>query len=1489
MATYRSTFEFNVGGNAETRLKSLKELRNELEKNVDFKFSINDTAADSSMSRIAKRKRELGKTTTSKVKFEATGLAGVQERMSRINGGFKQVSSSAAGLRSALGKVAVAGGTVGAGLLAMGVKGAKAAVDLQSSYKTTENLIVTGGESAKQSIKAVSEMQKDGKKYSLEYGQSQQSIADAYQDLVKRGHTSSEALAVMKTELQGSVASGDDFKDVVSVSSQTIEAFGMKTNNTAKMVKNTKEVVNDLAYAADATATDFSDLGVGMSYVGSSAHVAGISLSDTAAAMGELSNNGLEADKAGTGLRKVINSITSPTKSAESALKSIGLSMDDFKTKSGKLKSLPEIFETLNGKMGKLSKTKQLNLLTKIFGTTGQQAAAILEQNADALDKLSKKVEDSAKNNYVEKLAKKNADTVKMQMAEAKQAVNAFGIEVGTAFLPAFTTMSQTLAKGLQSDKAQKDLKELSDQMETFGNDVAKYLVAHGDDLLTIAESVGKIGTAIGKGAWDTLATFFSVISGNGLKDGGDATKTLANALKSISDHQTGLKVVGGILATYFVASKLAGAATAIDGIYRGLVSITTLGSLKSGGLLSDLGKLAGKAGIKFKMSPELDKSATTRVGRYGRELGETAGSNASSGVLSKIGQGGSGILRAVGKIAIPLAFAYDIYSTVNDIHDAFTSGSSKKKFEAAGQTIGTATGGAIGAWFGGPQGAMLGATIGGFIGKYVSSGISDAVKTINAKDIQGVSIGGKGDKSYSSYEASQAGISKNDSTLTRLGKGIAWGVSNEGMAANAKILMTSIGKIFSDDSGWKKAIGKSMGDVGTSFSKEVLSLSKSLGKKGSRITKSITGWFSDVGKWLLKDKSTTQNVSKWSQNLTKSVDTKKKKGGVTDTITKWFSDVGTWLKKDKSTSKQADTWTDNLVKAMSTKKKKGGVTQTVTGWFSDIGSWLKKDKTGSSSASTWMENVTNSLSKNFDGWKKGFSKDWSQHWSQIADRMGDFMDEARGHATDFGSGMSKWWGGFSKSFSKSWNSLWSSVRDFFGSIWGDIKNSAHTGMSGVASVINTGIGGINNVISFFGGKKHTIPTIKGYAHGTGYHAGGPAVLNDEKGVSDPRELVETPDGKGHMFSGSNVLVPDLPAGARVYTARETAQIMSNMGISHYADGKDGSSNFFEQFIDKAADIGSDWEKKLKEIADYVAHPVEAVTKIFDKNAHFEASGIGDFGYDSGHYLIKAGKDWFKGLFSALKDGLNLSNPPGSGVERWRSVISAAANAMGVSLSGGQINKLLKQIQTESNGDPTVKQKVKDINSASGHPAQGLLQFIPSTFAHWALPGHKQILNGADQIMAAINALNHGGEGGWGNIGNGHGWETGGHVFAEEWAKLAEDGDEYVINPRKPNALNLIKQALKGTVAQQPTIKANLTQPQASTVNTSYRSIQAPSAATADDGSSVTSLLSTLVSNTEKLVKKDNDVYMDGQKVTKRVNKLSRDDMNALGAQLGLS
>ena len=105
---------------------------------------------------------------------------------------------------------------------------------------------------------------------------------------------------------------------------------------------------------------------------------------------------------------------------------------------------------------------------------------------------------------------------------------------------------------------------------------------------------------------------------------------------------------------------------------------------------------------------------------------------------------------------------------------------------------------------------------------------------------------------------------------------------------------------------------------------------------------------------------------------------------------------------------------------------------------------------------------------------------------------------------------------------------------------------------------------------------------------------------------------------------------------------------------------------------------------------------------------------------------------------------------------------------MGQKVSDEQVKMIISMIAGESGGDPTVTQKVWDINMAEGHPAQGLLQFIPSTFKKYAVKGHDNIKSGYDQLLALFNDstwssdIHYGG--GWSPHGNPIKKATGGIV-----------------------------------------------------------------------------------------------------------------------------
>ncbi len=99
--------------------------------------------------------------------------------------------------------------------------------------------------------------------------------------------------------------------------------------------------------------------------------------------------------------------------------------------------------------------------------------------------------------------------------------------------------------------------------------------------------------------------------------------------------------------------------------------------------------------------------------------------------------------------------------------------------------------------------------------------------------------------------------------------------------------------------------------------------------------------------------------------------------------------------------------------------------------------------------------------------------------------------------------------------------------------------------------------------ISALNGMTVTINPVvatKPQAKGTQNFPGGLAMVNDERGVSDNRELI-VDNGRAFIPQGRDVILP-LSRGAKVYTARQTKQMMQALGIPRYADGKNNSDAF---------------------------------------------------------------------------------------------------------------------------------------------------------------------------------------------------------------------------------------------------------------------------------------------------------------------------------------
>lgn len=139
----------------------------------------------------------------------------------------------------------------------------------------------------------------------------------------------------------------------------------------------------------------------------------------------------------------------------------------------------------------------------------------------------------------------------------------------------------------------------------------------------------------------------------------------------------------------------------------------------------------------------------------------------------------------------------------------------------------------------------------------------------------------------------------------------------------------------------------------------------------------------------------------------------------------------------------------------------------------------------------------------------------------------------------------------------------------------------------------------------------------------------------------------------------------------------------------------------------------------------------------------------------------------------------SVPNVPVS-VGAWKVYIEKAFDELGYECTDEKVNAILRQIDTESDGDQAIIQLIHDSNSDTkidigdgtcpwcpsqtgthcnntniGH---GLLQFIPTTFYSNMIPGHDNIFNGYDQIITCITMLEKRPGSYTDYIGNGTGW-----------------------------------------------------------------------------------------------------------------------------------
>lgn len=201
----------------------------------------------------------------------------------------------------------------------------------------------------------------------------------------------------------------------------------------------------------------------------------------------------------------------------------------------------------------------------------------------------------------------------------------------------------------------------------------------------------------------------------------------------------------------------------------------------------------------------------------------------------------------------------------------------------------------------------------------------------------------------------------------------------------------------------------------------------------------------------------------------------------------------------------------------------------------------------------------------------------------------------------------------------------------------------AKNGTNDTVSEVKTGVNGIqdktvtisarDNASGVLSGIKSWIDSVTGnfftnifaskHAHGTNYHPGGLAIVNDQRN-SNYKEMVTLPNGRSFIPQGRDVLLP-LPKGSKVLRADKTRRLMREMGVPKYASGIGipSDAKFLREMEQAQRNItiqttsvqnGQDTDKIVSEMAILRASLEKLLTAILNKdtNAYLDSSKVTD-------------------------------------------------------------------------------------------------------------------------------------------------------------------------------------------------------------------------------------------------------------------------------------
>lgn len=430
--------------------------------------------------------------------------SGIEKGLSKIGGlavkGLSVATGAITGTATALGGVSVAA--------------IKAGSDFESQMSRVQAISgATGSEFDKLKDQAI--------QLGADTAFSSSQAAEGMENLAAAGFTTSEILDAMPGLLDLAAASGEDLAASSDIAASTLRGFGLEAADAA-------HVADVLAANANKTNSSVADTGEAMKYVAPLARAVGLSLEETAAAIGIMANAGIQGAQAGTTLRGSISRLSSPTKEMSECMDSLGISFYDSE---GKMKSLSEQIRMMKDATAGMTDEQKNNVLVTLYGQEALSGMlALMNEGDGALTELTHAYENC------DGSAKAAAETMQDNLSGALDQLSGSAETLGIVF---YESVSESLKETAKS--ATDSINNITEAFKNGGLDEA--IEAAGDEFANLAVEAASHAPDMVDTAVDFIESFVDGIGKNKKKLVGaavDMAKTLGGGLADLLPEELG-------------------------------------------------------------------------------------------------------------------------------------------------------------------------------------------------------------------------------------------------------------------------------------------------------------------------------------------------------------------------------------------------------------------------------------------------------------------------------------------------------------------------------------------------------------------------------------------------------------------------------------------------------------------------------------------------------------------------------------------------------------------------------------------------------------------------------------------------------------------------------------------------------------------------------------------------------------------------------------